>query len=198
MADSTAQIPVWGDELKDFINIGTSDSPNWLELTNLLSWEFDSDSDAYEPEYIDTKNRPSYTKSKSATIEYEKDLYTNNELDAFLVKNRNNLNLAVEVIRANTWLTGTSGNPVADKAAFSLTPNALDKNSAGEPVKLTGTLSMTDQAWTEGTFDIATKTFTSDADAADVPATEDTEDTTEDSGGASGGTSEQDTDQAAG
>ena len=38
-------------------------------------------------------------------------------------------------------------------AAFGLTPSQLDKNAAGEPVKLKGTLSMSDEGWTKGTFD---------------------------------------------
>lgn len=154
MADTT-EIPVWGDELEDWMNIGTSAAPEWCNVTNLLSWEFDDDQDTYEPEYIDTTKRPVYVRSKSASIEYEKDLYRNNKLDAFLVKNEDNTNIAVQVCRIRTWETGTN----AKMANFLLTPSQLDKNTAGEPVKLKGTLSMNDPAWTAGTFD-STKGFT--------------------------------------
>lgn len=148
MAD--AEIPIWGDELQDWLNIGTSSAPNWQNVSNLLSWEFDDDADTYEPEYIDTKKRPVYTISKSASIEYEKDLYKNNELDAFLVEHEDDTNISVQVCRVRTWESGAVN---AKMANFLLTPSQLDKNSAGEPVKLTGTLSMDSTEWTKGKWD---------------------------------------------
>ena len=54
MADTTtAEVPIWGDELQDWMNIGDSTTPNWVNVTNLLSWEFSDDANTYEPEYID-------------------------------------------------------------------------------------------------------------------------------------------------
>lgn len=155
MADTTtAEVPIWGDELQDWMNIGDSTTPNWVNVTNLLSWEFSDDANTYEPEYIDTKRRPKYTLSKSASIDYEKDMYRNNALDTFLASHEDDTNVPVEVCRVRTWekATGSSGGLVAKKAAFLLTPNQLDKNTAGEPIKLKGTLSMSDNDWTQGTW----------------------------------------------
>lgn len=159
MADDTAEIPIWGYELKDYINIGSAETPSWQEITHLLTWEYSNDTNTYEPEYIDPKNNPTYVRSKSAAVEYEKDLYKNNALDAFLVKNRNSMNIAVELVRVYPWELDAE-KPTAEKAAFSLTPNALSKSTAGEPVKLTGTITMLDADWTEGTWDASTKAFT--------------------------------------
>lgn len=152
MEDNTVGTPVWGHLLEDYINIGSTESPNWQNVSNLLSWEFDDDAETYEPEYIDTKKRPVFTLAKSATIEYEKDLYENNELDSFLVEHEDDTNIAVQVVRVYTWL-GSDGARTSKMANFLLTPSALDKNSAGEPIKLTGTLTMNDSEWTKGFWD---------------------------------------------
>ncbi len=144
-------LPIWGHELQDWINIGSAETPSWQNVTNLLSWEFDDDAETYDPSYIDTKKKPSFTISKSASIEYEKDLYSNNALDAFLIEHEDDSNVAVEVCRVYTWL-GESNAHTAKKAAFLLTPSALDKNSSGEPIKLKGKLTMNDENWTKGTW----------------------------------------------
>lgn len=159
MADDTAEVPVWGYEIKDYINIGSAETANWQEITHLISWEYSNDADKYEPEYLEMKKSPTFVRAKSASVEYEKDLYKNNALDEFLTKNRNGMNIAVELVRVYPWMLDTE-KPVADKAAFLLTPNALGKGSAGEPGKLTGTLEMSDADWTEGTWDAGTKAFT--------------------------------------
>ncbi len=149
----TEEVPIWGDELQDYINIGGEGTENWVNVSNLLSWEFDDDADAYEPEYIDTKARPSYVRSKSASIDYEKDLYKNNALDEFLTAHEDDSNIAVQVCRVRTWEEATSGGKSAKMANFLLTPSQLDKNSAGEAIKLKGTLKMNDGAWTKGAWD---------------------------------------------
>lgn len=55
--------------------------------------------------------------------------------------------------------TGTEGSYEAKKAAFVMNQNPLD-GTAGEALRASGTLTMTDTAWTEGTFAPATATFT--------------------------------------
>ena len=56
------------------------------------------------------------------------------------------------------YVIGTAGYS-AKKAAFNLNQNPLD-GASGEAVRATGTLRMTDDGWTEGTFDTSSKTFT--------------------------------------
>ena len=80
-------------------------------------------------------------------------------------------NIPVEVCRVRTWETASGGGFAAKKALFLLSPQQLDKNSAGEPVKLKGTLSMKDQSWTKGSF--ASGTFT-EASQGTTGATGDT------------------------
>ncbi len=158
---TTESVPVWGYELKDYINIGSTASPDWQDVTNLLSWEFDDDSDTYEPDYIDTKQKKKFVIGKSASISFEKDLYTSNSLDEWIASHEDDSNVACEVMRVRTWQKGsTEGTLWAKKAAYSLSPSQMGKNDAGEPVKLTGTLTMTDNDWTKGDWSASTKKFT--------------------------------------
>lgn len=153
--------PIWGDELEDYLNLGTGSTDQWVKVTNLLSWEFNDDDVTYEPDYIDVKVSPVYTVAKKASIEYEKDAYKNNALDTWLMQHEDDTNIPVEVCRVRTWENASEGTgKAAKKALFTLTPQQLDKNSAGEPVKLKGTLNMKDQAWTAGSFDSDTSAFT--------------------------------------
>lgn len=59
---------------------------------------------------------------------------------------------------ATGYPTGIGGYE-AKKAAFNLNLNPLD-GSAGEAIKATGTLTMTSDGWTPGSFDPATATWT--------------------------------------
>jgi hypothetical protein len=158
---TTESVPIWGFELKDYINIGTPTAPNWQDVTNLLSWEFDDDSDTYEPDYIDTKQKKTFVIGKSATIDYEKDMYTNNPLDEWLASHEDDSNVACEVMRVRTWQKGSAeGTLWAKKAAYLLSPQQMSKNDSGEPVKLNGTLTMNDADWTKGDWNASTGKFT--------------------------------------
>lgn len=139
------EIPIWGEELEDYLNIGTDERPQWLEVTNLLQWEFDDDEEAYEPEYINTSQKKKFIKDSTASIDYEKDAYKNNDLDAFIMEHEDDKNIPVEVCRVRTWEQNR-----AKCAKFLMSPKQLDKNTFGEPIKLKGTLSMSDKKWTKG------------------------------------------------
>lgn len=151
------ETPIWGYELKDFMNIGTSETPQWVEVTNLLNWEFSDDQITYEPDYINVPVSPSFVLGNRASIEYEKDAYRENALDEWLIEHEDDNSIPVEVARVRTW-EGTSPNHPAKSAAFALAPQQLDKNSSGEPVKLKGTLSKTGE-WESGTFNVAGPAF---------------------------------------
>lgn len=145
MADTT-EIPVWGYELLDLMRIDLdSETAIYHNVSNLLSWSFGDDQETYEPSYIDTKKKKKFILGSTASIEYEKDLYKNNALDAFLVEIEDKTNVPVEVVRVETW-----NDNKAKMARFLLTPQPLDKNSANEAVKLKGTLTMADDDWTYG------------------------------------------------
>lgn len=162
MADT--EIPIWGWQLQDYINTSSSAaSPSYLNVTSLLSWEFADDQKTYEPDYLDTQKKSKYITGSSASIDYEKDAYSNNALDTFLMAHEDDSNIPVEVVRVREWETVEGGGYKAKKAAFLLTPNQLDKNSSGEPIKLKGSLTMADAGWTSGTFKDGT--FTADTPA---------------------------------
>lgn len=152
------ETPIWGYELEDYINVGTDGTPQWIEVTNLLNWEFSDDQITYEPNYVNVPVSPSYVLGNRASIDYEKDAYRENALDAWIEEHEDESSIPVEVMRVKTWRTSGSGFE-AKKAAFALTPNQLDKNSSGEPVKLSGTLSKTGD-WTKGVYDKSSSTFT--------------------------------------
>jgi hypothetical protein len=66
------------------------------------------------------------------------------------------------VASASYFAIGAEGSFEAKKAAFVMTQNPVD-GAAGEALRASGTLTMTDEAWTIGTFDPATATFTPEA-----------------------------------
>lgn len=150
-ADSNAELPVWGYEVKNYIDIGISDSPKFVEFDNLLSWDQSTDANNYEPNYINKKNSPKFTLSKDFNVDYELDLYKNNSLSSYLVEHEDEEDIPVDIVRVYTWL-GEDGNQTAKKAKFLLTPTPVSNGTAGEPGKLSGTLNMKDEAWTKGTW----------------------------------------------
>lgn len=170
MTTTETETPIWGDELEDYIDIGTAAAPNWIEATNLLAFEFDGDQQTYEPSYINRRTPKKYVLGETASISYEKDMYRNNELDEFLAAHEDEADIPVRVCRVRKW--EPSGAAFGAKMGrFSLTPNQLDKNTAGEPVKLKGTLTMQDEVWTKGTFNPATLTFTAAGGTSATPET---------------------------
>jgi hypothetical protein len=166
MADNTeTEVPIWGEELEDYLNIGTADAPDWIEVTNLIKWDFDNDEVTYEPEYINTSQKKKFVKDSSASIDYEKDAYKNNKLDAFIMAHEDDKNIPVEVCRVRTW-----ENNAAKAAKFLLSPKQLDKSTFGEPIKLKGTLSMDDKKWTKGTWQDGA--FVANTDDPSTPGTD--------------------------
>ena len=63
------------------------------------------------------------------------------------------------------------GTSTAKEAKFAMTESPIDGDAEG-PLKAKGTLSMTSDGWTKGTFDEAAKTFTPASDATEPEAPE--------------------------
>lgn len=154
-----AETPIWGYQLQDWIDIGEEGTPNWIEVTNLLSWEFSDDQTTYDPSYIDVKISPSFVLGSKASIDYEKDAYLGNTLDEWIIEHEDDTSIPVKIARVRTWEGSPTAHP-AKSAAFALTPQQLDKNSSGEPLKLKGTVSKTGD-WETGTFNVSEPAFTS-------------------------------------
>ena len=89
------------------------------------------------------------------------DLIDPGPLQTWLMDNEDAVNMPTEIVRVMMFKAATppSTGFEAKRAAFTLTQNPID-GSAGEAARATGTLSMTSDGWTAGTFDPDTATFT--------------------------------------
>lgn len=159
----------WGYELENYINIGTPEAPKWVKATELLSWEQSGESKTYEPAWIDRKTPPTLTYGRSCSINMEKDTVRDGELDEWIFKHRNDLDVPCEIAKVYTWKLDESGKALADKAAFKFTANPHSNSNQGQPVTSAGTFNMSDEAWTEGTWDASAKAFAPAGQAPSVP-----------------------------
>lgn len=160
---------VWGYELEYYINIGAAESPQWVKVTELLTWEQAGEAKTYEPAWIDRKNPPTLTYGRSCTINMEKDTVRGAELEGWVMEHRNDLNVPCEIVKVYTWMAAGEGKVLADMAAFSFTPTPHSNASQGQPVMTAGALNMTGEDWAEGTWDATAKTFAPKAAPAPEP-----------------------------
>lgn len=124
-----------------------------------------TDLSTYEPSYKDRMNQPSFVTGKKTSVEFDIDIVEEQALQEFFMAHEDDVNVPVDLVRVMMFrpvFDATDTTKVigyeAKKAAFSMTQNPLD-GSAGEVIKATGTLTMSSDGWTEGTFDIDTKSF---------------------------------------
>ena len=162
MADTL--VPIWGYELEYYVNIGTTGetaTANWVKATELLTWDDSSDAKTYEPEYIDRKNNPTFTYGRSCSVDMEKDTYKGGAIEAWILTHRNDMDVACQIAKVYTW-DGTAPSYTADMANFLFTPT-IKNSDTGQPVNSGGTFNMSDESWSEGTFNTTTKAFTAKA-----------------------------------
>ena len=158
-------VPIWGNELEYYINTGTAAEPEWVKITELLSWESSAEPKTYEPAWLDRKVAPVFALGRTCSITWTKDTVKGGELEAWAMEHRNETDVACEVCRVFTWL-GTATAQTADKAAFLFSPSDPANANAGQPVVTGGTLNMADDGWTEGNWNPSTKAFSTEAPAA--------------------------------
>lgn len=156
---STDTPPVWGHELQYWLNLGTSATPDWVQVTELLSWANSSDTKSYEPKYLDRQSSPKFAQGRTESIEWTKDYYKAGEIDAWLLTHRNDLNIACQIAKVYSW-DGTATALTADMADFLFNPQALTNEQAEQAVIGGGALSMASDGWDEGTWNPTTKAFT--------------------------------------
>lgn len=144
------------DQIQYWIKAGA----DFVRVTENSAFDPSSDLSTYDPTYKDRVNQPSYVTGRKTTIEMDIDLVTPGTLQDWLLANEDVVNVETEVVRVMMFSPAVPGPGYeAKKATFNLTQNPID-GSAGEAVKLTGTLSMTSDGWTVGVFDPDTATFT--------------------------------------
>lgn len=149
----------WGYELENYINVGTAEAPEWVKATELLTWEQSGESKTYEPAWIDRKNPPVLTYGRSCSINMEKDTLRDGALDDWIFEHRNDLDVPCEIAKVYAWKVDGAGKAAADKAAFKFTATPHSNSNQGQPVTGAGTLNMSDEAWTEGEWNVSAKTF---------------------------------------
>jgi hypothetical protein len=149
------------DKIQYWLKTGAS---TFTRVTEDSAFDPAVDLTTYDPSYKDRMNQPSYVTGKKTTVEFDIDLLEGGTLQDYLQANEDVVNVATELVRVKMYVPATTPavGYVAKKAAFNMNVNPID-GSAGEALKATGTLAMTSDGWTSGTFDPDTATFTPDA-----------------------------------
>lgn len=129
------------------------------QVTEDSTFDPSRDTDTYEPKYKCTLNKPSYVTGTSTKIKYEIDLTQGNAATDFLQANEDGVNVPVKLCRVLMWKNTTGTSYEAKEGTFALTPDPTD-GKAGDAAVVSGSMSMTSDGWTKGTFDTETKTFT--------------------------------------
>jgi len=159
MSNETNNAPVWGYEQEIYINLGTTQAPDWLKFTGHTSWDEASEAKTFETAWLDRQNQLTFTIGRTTKITWEKDTVAGGELDAWLMENRNEIDIPCEIVKVYTW-TGTPQARIADKASFLFTPNPIKNAGASNPMAAGGTLNMESDGWIEGTWDAESDSFT--------------------------------------
>lgn len=143
-----------------------TEASTFVRVTEDIVFDPADDKQRYNPTYKDRLNQPEYVTGHKVSIPFEIDLLTPGALQTYLLANEDELNVETEVIRVLMFQEVMAGEPLAGtgtyeakKATFNMNQDPID-GSAGEAVRLTGTLNMTSDGWTAGTFDPETATFT--------------------------------------
>ena len=133
-----------------------SGAPKYVLVTDDEGFNPSNNDASYEPKYKCNKTNPKYVTGRKTNIEMDIDIVEGQELQEWLVKHEDDINVPTSVVRVWRFPDGTS---TAKEAAFAMTLSPIDGDAEGA-LKAKGTLSMTSDGWTDGTFDEKTKTFT--------------------------------------
>ncbi len=163
MAETPLEEPIYAYALEDYIDIGDGSAASYVQATNMLTWDTSTDKSEYEAECIDYKTSKKFVQGRSCSIEVEQIAMTNNAVASWFLDHENDLDVPTKIVRVRTW-TEKDGKCEAKMASFKFNPNEPVKEF-NSPLKLGGTFERSDDDWTVGTFDRATKAFTAAADA---------------------------------
>jgi hypothetical protein len=145
------------DVLQYFLNIGTSTTAEFAQVTEDTAFNPSVNREEYSPKYKCNKVQPKYSAGKTTAIDVDIDV-EDKPLQGWFLDHEDDDNVATDIVRVRTD-KGTAPSHPAKKAAFVWNGNPLDGEASG-PLKVTGKLDMTSDGWTEGTFNTSTKTFT--------------------------------------
>ena len=139
----------------------------FVRITDDEAFDMDTDESTYSPSYKCNKNNPEYVTARKVTVDFDIDVVEGQELQEWLIKHEDDFNVPTKIVR--TWEDAKGNVRQAKMADFTMTEKPLDGEAEGA-LKATGTMTMTSDGWTDGTFDKATMAFTPKAaeDGGDV------------------------------
>lgn len=146
--------PVWTYQIQYYIKTGESGTPAVPTYTLIdydNSFNPTKDINFYEPTYKARQNQPKWATSVKTSIEFDIDIVESEALQTYFKDNEDILNVETEIVRV--WAVGTEPQAgyAAKKATFVMNQNPID-GEAGSAIHATGTLDMTSDGWTAGTF----------------------------------------------
>lgn len=150
--------PTWSYEIEYYVNTSTTSTPAWTFVDYDTSFNPTRDNTTYDASYKARKVQPSWVVASRFTVDFDIDIVDDETLQDWFVANEDVQNAPTDILRV--WKTGSSPY-AAKKAAFICNCNPLDAE-AGGPAHATGTMTMVDDGWTDGTVTFAggTPTFT--------------------------------------
>lgn len=137
--------------------------PKFVRVTDDESFNPSNDDSTYEPKYKCSKTSPKYTSARKTSIDIDIDMVENQELQDWLMRHEDDVNVPTKVVRAWSFSDGTVTAKMAD---FAMTLNPIDGDAEGA-LKAKGTLSMTSDGWTKGTFDPQNSVFAPESPVPD-------------------------------
>lgn len=142
-----------------------AEAPKYVRVTDDESFNPSNEDNKYSPKYKCNMTNPERITGRKTSIEFDIDIIADQGLQEWLIKHEDDINVPTSVVRVWGFPDGTS---TAKKADFAMTESPIDGEAEGA-LKATGTLSMTSDGWTEGSFDENTGVFTPKA-APETPA----------------------------
>lgn len=171
--------PSFTYQIQWYIDIadGAETGKKYVRVTEDEAFDMDTDESTYSPSYKCNKVNPEYVTARKVTVDFDVDIVDGQDLQEWFKKHEDDMNVPTSVVRV--WEDAEGNVVAAKKADFAMTEKPIDGEAEGA-LKATGTLTMTSDGWTEGTFDKATNTFvpkeTIDTPAPDQSGGEDTGD----------------------
>lgn len=146
------------DVFQYYLDTSDAAEPVYTRVTEDSSFNPSADKTTYSPSYKDRKVQPEYVVGKKIAVEYDIDILDDQALQDWFRAHEWDDNVPTRLVRVDRS-SGSEAERPAIMAAFVMNENPID-GAAGEALKATGTLTMTDADWTTGTFNESTKAFT--------------------------------------
>ena len=149
------------DTYQYYLDTSDAETAVYTRVTEDSTFNPAVDQTTYSPSYKDRTVQPEYVTGTKVTVEFNIDVMGDQTLQDWMRTHEWDINVPTKLVRVDTS-KGTKGARPAIMAAFAMNENPID-GAAGEALKATGSLKMTDAGWTKGTFNEDSCSFTADA-----------------------------------